>query len=265
MLRWILRIVWLALTVLLAIWVGEGLFGVDQSSSVLPWADDSETSMIFVGVAWGILLMLGGFLPTKSIAAGRSGTRSEIAVAQVIETRRTGTTINDVPQYDVFFDVTPTSGEPFVSSLRSLFDAADIAAVQPGSLFPVRYDPENLDRVEIADPEDPSVRRLLLEWRIAKGLIPPDLVDARSRGISQPASVRAMTPTGVRREGNVELEVTLLITPEDGTPAREETTTVFVRPEALGHVQVGAPVYAMYEPERPDRVAMTIIREEPLR
>lgn len=72
-------------------------------------------------------------------------------------------------------------------------------------------------------------------------------------------------PTGTHREGNVELDLALLVTPDNGQAQREVETTVFLRPEALDRVQVGSPVFAMWEPGRPDKVAMTIMREEPTR
>lgn len=266
MLRWILRVVWLALSAMVAIWVCEGLFGVDQSESLLPFLSDRETGIIVVGVFWGIStigMSLADAFPPRSRA--RRSSRTRIAIGEIIETRRTGLTVNDVPQYDVYLQVSPADGASFVSVHRGLLDAMSAVAAQPGSVLPVRYDPAHTDAVDIADSEAPEVRTAILDWRIAKGLIRPDLVGARTRGIAHPANVLRVRPTGTQREGNVELDLALLVTPDNGQAQREVETTVFLRPEALDHVQVGSPVFAMWEPGRPDKVAMTIMREEPTR
>jgi protein-tyrosine-phosphatase len=183
---------------------------------------------------------------------------SEVAVATVTETSHTGLTINDVPQYDIFLTVTPRDGTSFVSKIRSLLSAHDQAALAPGTPVPVRFDPGDHDRIALADMNDPQVQDAVLQWRIDRGLIHPDLVGARRNGIAVPASVLAVRPTGRRAEGQVELQVRLLVTPEDGSPSREVETWAFVYPAALSHVQVGSPVIAMYETARPERVAMTI-------
>lgn len=59
MFRSIVRIAWLALGVIVGIWVYEALFGIDQRTSLLPFLDgDRETSVIIVGVIWGLVSML---------------------------------------------------------------------------------------------------------------------------------------------------------------------------------------------------------------
>lgn len=266
MIRWILRIVWLALSVVIGIWVYEGLFGVDQRDSLLTFLDsDRETNIIFVGVAWGLCAMFMRFAGSGGRRTGRRSARTHLAVGEVVEASRTGLTVNDVPQYDVIMEVSPAEGERFVSSMRGLYDAATISQLLPGAILPVRYDPEHTDRVDFAAMDEPGVTEAMTDWRVKKGLIRPDLVWARTRGLPHQASVLEMRPTGVQREGNVEIHVTLLVTPESGQAQREVETTAFVRPEALGRVQVGSPVFAMWEPGRPDKVAMTILREEPIR
>lgn len=54
MLRIVFLVVWLLLSAWLVVWVGEGLFGVDQRHSILPFAgEDSLGAPILIGVAWG--------------------------------------------------------------------------------------------------------------------------------------------------------------------------------------------------------------------
>lgn len=260
MVRIVLFVVWLLLSAWLVIWVGEGLFGVDQRHSILPFAgEDTLGGPIIIGVAWGLLLTFGGMM---SGLGRRKAVRGEaqIGVGTIVEVTRTGLTVNDVPQYDVFIRVTPNTAEDFVGQLRMLVDAADLASLQVGLPVPVRYSLTDQDTVELADLDDPAVRAAMLQWRIDRGLIDPAQVRARTTGTQVPASVLEVRPTGRRREGQSELALRVLMAPE-GMATWETETTVFVYPQAVARLQVGAPVWAFYRREDPHTVAITIEKE----
>ncbi|MBP3978668.1 hypothetical protein [Microbacterium sp. BLY] len=260
MLRIVLTVVWLLLSVWLVIWVGEGLFGVDQRESILPFAgDDSFGAPIMIGVAWGLLLTFGGSLSGLGRRKKVRGP-AQIGVGTVVEMSRTGVTVNDVPQYDLFIRVSPSVGDDFIGQLRMLLDAADAGALQVGQPVPVRYSTTDPDTVELADLTDPAVREAMLQWRIDRGLIDPAQVRARTTGTQVPASVLEVRPTGRRREGQSELALKVLVAPEGAEPW-EADTTVFVYPQAVSRLQVGAPVWAFYRREDPQTVAVTIEKE----
>ncbi|GAB3598940.1 hypothetical protein [Microbacterium tumbae] len=261
MFRFLLTGVWLLLSAWLLIWAGEGLFGVDQRSSILPFGgEDTLGAPIMIGVAWGLVLTFGG---TMGGFSRRNRVRGEthVGVGRIVEAGRTGLTVNDVPQYDVFVRVSAYDGTEFVSRLRTMIAPNEESFTQPGVPLPVRYSLSDRDAVELADPQDPVVRDALLDWRIQRGLIDPRLVRARRSGLQAPASVLSVRPTGARKEGQSELEIRLLITP-DGQASWEADTTVFVYPEAVSRVQVGSPVWARYLRDDPHTVAMTIERED---
>lgn len=260
MLRIVFVVVWLLLSAWLVIWVGEGLFGVDQRHSILPFSgEDTLGAPIIIGVVWGLLLTFGGML---SGLGKRKKVRGDpqIGVGTIVEISRTGLTVNDVPQYDLFIRVTPGAAEDFIAQLRMLVDAADFSALQVGSPVPVRYSLTDQDTVELADLSDPAVRDAMLQWRIDKGLIDPAQVRARTSGTQVPASVLEVRPTGRRREGQSELALRVLMAPE-GAATWEAATTVFVYPHAIPHLQVGAPIWAFYRREDPQTVAVTIEKE----
>jgi hypothetical protein len=260
MLRLALLIVWLLLTAWLVIWTGEGLFGIDQRQSILPFGGDSLGAPIMIGVAWGLLLTFGGVMlgPTRRRLARAGDAR--IGIGRIVEVETTGTTINDVPQYDIFLRVTPTDGDDFVAQLRTLVPLADVGALQVGQPLAVRYRPGDHDALELVDPSDPAVSEALLQWRIDRGLIDPGQVRARTTGTQVPASVLEIRPTGRRREGQSELALRVLLAPEGGE-TWEADTTVFVYPQAIPHLQVGAPIWAFYRREDPQTVAVTIEKE----
>lgn len=259
MLRIVLFVVWLLLSAWLVVWVGEGLFGVDQRHSILPFGADTLGAPILIGIAWGLLLTFGGIL---SGSGRRKMVRGEtqIGVGTIVEIERTGVTVNDVPQYDLFIRVTPNTGEEFIAQQRMLIDPADVSSLQVGLPVPVRYSVTDQDTVELADLTDPEVRAAMLQWRIERGLIDPSQVRARTSGTAVTASVLEVRPTGRRREGQSELALRVLMAPE-GEATWEADTTVFVYPQAIPHLQVGAPVWAYYRREDPHTVAVTIEKE----
>ncbi|MFT4260563.1 hypothetical protein [Microbacterium sp.] len=260
MIRIALLIVWLLLSAWLLVWTGEGLFGVNQRRSILPFSgEDTLIAPIMIGVAWGVLLTFGGAM---SGFGRRKKVRGEaqIGVGRIVEVSRTGLIVNDVPQYDLFIRVSPAGGEEYISQLRMLVDASDLAMLQVGQPLPVRYSLTGQDTVELADLEDPAVRDAMMQWRIARGLIDPRQVRARTTGIQVPASVLEIRPTGRRLEGQSEVALKVLMAPE-GAATWEADTTVFVYPQALAHLQVGAPIWAFYRREDPQTVAITIEKE----
>lgn len=260
MIRIALLVVWLLLSAWLLIWTGEGLFDRNQRESILPFAgEDTLGAPIMIGVAWGLILTFGG---TMAGLGRRKKVRgdAQIGVGRIVEISRTGLTINDVPQYDLFVRVTPSSGDDFIGQLRMLVDASDFAALQPGLPVPVRYSLTDHDTVELADITDPVVRDAMLQWRIDRGLIDPSQVRARTTGIQVPASVLEVRPTGRRREGQSELALKVLMAPE-GASTWEAETTVFVYPEAISRLQVGSPIWAFYRREDPRTIAVTIEQE----
>ncbi|MBO9626260.1 MAG: hypothetical protein J7484_07785 [Microbacterium sp.] len=260
MFRVVIMIIWLLLSAWLVIWTGEGLFGVDQRQSILPFAGDTIGAPVLIGVAWGLILTFGG---TMSGLGRRKTVRGDVqtGVGRIVEVSRTGLTVNDVPQYDIFIRVTPRTGEEFIGQLRMLVDAADLVALQPDAPVPVRYSLTDQDTVELADLTDPAVRDAMMQWRIERGLIDPRLVRARTTGIQVPASVLEITPTGRRLDGQVELALKVLMAPV-GAATWEAHTTVFAYPQAVPYFQVGSPIWAFYRREDPQTVAVTIEKED---
>lgn len=261
MLRIALLVIWLLLSAWLLVWTGEGLFGVDQRHSALPFAGgDLLAAPIMIGVAWGLILTFGGSMGSLGRRKKVRG-ETQIGVGRIVEISRTGLTVNDVPQYDLFIRVTPAAGDEFIGQLRMLVDAAGFASLQPGLPLPVRYSLADQDTVELADMTDPVVRDAVLQWRIERGLIDPRQVRARTTGTQVPASVLEVRPTGRRREGQSELSLKVLMAPE-GASTWEADTTVFAYPEAISRFQVGSPIWAFYRREDPQTIAVTIEKED---
>lgn len=260
MLRLVLLVIWLLLSAWLLVWTGEGLFGMDQRRSILPFTGgDPLAAPILIGVAWGLLLTVGGVMLGPRRPRKRAG-RDQIGIGRIVETVRTGASVNDVPQYDIFLRVAPKDGDDFIAQARMLVEPTDVPALRIGHPVAVHYRPGDEDAVELADPRDPAVADALIEWRVERGLIDPRQVRARTSGTAVPASVLTVRPTGRRLEGQSELALRVLMAPEDAA-SWEADTTLFVHPEAIPLLQVGAPVWGFYRREDPSTVAITIEKE----
>jgi hypothetical protein len=103
------------------------------------------------------LLALAGTLSCTSIVDGFSGKKEacEIlgigvpATGKVLRLIDTGTTINDDPVVEFVLEVTPAEGTPYEARTKGLVSRLDIPAVQPGRVFPLKYDPKNPARVAL--------------------------------------------------------------------------------------------------------------------
>lgn len=101
------------------------------------------------------LLAIVGTLGCQSIADSFSGRKEacEIvsigkpATGRVVRLIDTGTTINNDPVVEFVLEVTPPDGKPYEARTKGLVSRLDIPAVQPGRVFPVKYDPSDPTRV----------------------------------------------------------------------------------------------------------------------
>ncbi len=74
---------------------------------------------------------------------GTSGT------ARVLELRDTGMTLNDNPVVSMRVEVHADGVEPFEATMKALVGRLDVPLVQPGSVLPVKYDPNDHTRVAL--------------------------------------------------------------------------------------------------------------------
>jgi hypothetical protein len=204
---------------------------------------------------WGLALAAVRATRRERAAARR---RPVIGVASVLETRRTGRTIGGVPEHLVRLRIEADGRPDSLLSLCLPLTSEEAGAVVPGAPFPVRFAPGDQSAPELIDAADPAVRTLLLRRRIAQGLVPAELVAARTRGVLAPARVLRSRPTGLRLHGQIEVAVAVRVQPSGGDSPWEADTRVFMHPQSVRHLAPGARVAARYEPTAPFVVALTI-------
>ena len=97
--------------------------------------------------AIGCSSMFDGFTGRKEacaiLAVGRP------ASATVVRLVDTGTTLNDDPVVEFVLRVMPPGGEPYEARTKALISRLEVPAVQPGRVFPVKFDPQDPRRVAI--------------------------------------------------------------------------------------------------------------------
>ncbi len=92
----------------------------------------------------------------EAVEAARAAGR--LAGAKVLDVRRTGTVINDVPQYDVELLVDPRDRGPYRTVVRELIDAAQMPGRLLGTVLAVVRVGEDAPDVAIVDEPAPPVR-----------------------------------------------------------------------------------------------------------
>lgn len=109
-------------------------------------------------------LALGGCTAILDRFSGRGEACAILAIgvpaqATVLRLVDTGTTINDDPVIEFVLRVDPADAPAYEARARALVGRLDVPAVQPGRVFPVRFDPQQPQRVAIdaweCEPQDP--------------------------------------------------------------------------------------------------------------
>ncbi len=105
-------------------------------------------------VAFGCTTLMDGFSGRREsceiLSIGRPAT------ATVIRLIDTGTTINNDPVVEFVLSVAPPEGTPYEAHTKALVSRLDIPAIQPGRVFPAKYDPQNPSRVALDTWECPK-------------------------------------------------------------------------------------------------------------
>ncbi len=126
----------------------------------------------------------------------------------------------------VTIEVESVHGHRFVGRLHDETDAAVVAALRPGELLLVAFDPAA--REELSLPDDiVAVRAEFDQMLLGKGLVSDRQLDLIRHGVRSRAVVTAMDSTGIEREDYREVRLDLMVSRIDGGQfAARETTLV---------------------------------------
>ncbi len=143
-------------------WIEAGLFVVGMGLVV---SQDSGPLLV-LGI---ILLVIASiaFVPStlagmRSALAGQNSPAfrdAAVGIGTVQSVSETGTYINEQPHVRIDLSVEAADGKTFQSHAKLVVPLTDLAVVRPGTIIPVRYLPDRLDRVEIDLSADSARRR----------------------------------------------------------------------------------------------------------
>lgn len=153
-------------------------------------------------------------------------------------------------------DVESISGQHFVGRLRRRPDGPAVAAMRPGVVLLVTFDPAAREQLSLADDID-AVRTAFDQMLVRKGLVTGAQLALIRHGTRSRAVVTAMTATGATREDYREVELDLMVSrPAGGQfPAHE---TALVPGSALDEVAPGCVIDAYYAHDDESSVAVCV-------
>lgn len=178
-----------------------------------------------------------------------------IGMGTVVETQRTGLSINDQPQLEIAFDVETTTGHSFRGFAKQIVDLTELSVVQPGAILPVRYLPDSTKVTLATDASQAELQSVLNRVQLAKGDITPNQLRIAEQGVEGQAVVLAMTPTGEIRGTRSVISVTLRVTRPDGSTF-DLTQEKPVHPRTVPEIQPGAIVRVKYLPQDESEVSV---------
>lgn len=222
------------------------------------------TQVMIIGLG---LLVLATLLYYSKIrqAFGQSGDETDsryanapIGIGTLRKVRRTHLSINDIPQYELTFDVQTPDGQQFAARAHLLAMSHELARFTEGSRIPVCYLPGRLNRVQLA-PESRAAEAAEVAHAIGvrQGTADPEVMEIARSGRTSIGVVLSTEPTGEIRGGQTALALTVRIQRPEGTYF-DATKTVYVTPAMLASVQVGRQVEVRYLPYDESRFCLTL-------
>jgi hypothetical protein len=146
----------------------------------------------------------------------------------------------------VTVDVESVSGQRFTGRLRQRDDDGLAAALRPGVVLLVAFDPAARERLSLAD-DMLAVRADFDRMLVGKGLVSADEAALVRHGIRSQGVITATRETGISREDHCEVDLDLMVSRPGGGQFPAHTTT-FVPESVLDNVSPGS-VVATYHRE----------------
>lgn len=172
-----------------------------------------------------------------------------LGVGVVEKLERTQTTINGIPQYRMILRVRGADMREFTGNLITLIRPHEMAAVAPGALLTVAYEPENPTMLALVpEHRQEEARDQFHRQQVQLGLADPQAMEIHERGMPTTGVILTTTPTGEIRHGYTGLEVTVGFPDSHGNPV-ERSKRMFLPQSMLGQLTAGRQVDLWVLPE----------------
>lgn len=205
-----------------------------------------------------VFLIFVPFLVCGALVATRYVPHASAALPENRRGPRAGVGVGTVREIDgsIVVDVESISGQHFVGRLRQHEDDPPAAALRPGVVLLVTFDPSVRERLSLAD-DMTAVRSAFDQMLLRKGLVTCEQLSLIRCGTRSRAIVTAMRATGTVREDYREVEIDLMVQRAAGGqfPAHERA---LIPESALGGVAPGSLVDAYYRTDDESSVAVCV-------
>lgn len=229
--------------------------------------DEQLPRTVRLAIGGTVLLTLVPFLYSSRVTqamrqlGGKTDPRyadAPMGIGTLRHIQRTKLSINDIPQYQLTFDVQTPNGLQFTSRTHLLLMANELVRFTVGSRLPVCYLPDRLDHVEIA-PASRAEEASAVAHAISvqQGTGDPEALEIARYGQRSTGVVLITAPTGEVRDGQTAMMITVRIKRPEGTYF-DATKTIFVMPTMLAGLQVGSQVEVTYLPYDESRFILTM-------
>lgn len=153
-------------------------------------------------------------------------------------------------------EVESVSGHKFTGRLRGAADDPVVAAIRPGAVLLVAFDPEAREQLTLAD-DMVAIRAAFDRMLVDKGLLTDAQLELIRHGIKSSGVVTAARSTGTEREDHREVVLDLMVRrPEGGQFPAHETT--LIPATSLGRVCPGSIIDAYYRRGDESAVAVAV-------
>jgi hypothetical protein len=229
-------------------------------AGAMPQSDGMTTSEVLVLVLLLLCTALATLTPALRIRLHRRA--APMVHGGVVDLQLGIGTVRGVQHDDggrlrqVTIDVEAVPGQAFTGRLEYIASDPVIAALRPGSVVLVAFDPVARECLSLPD-EIVAVSAAFDRMLIRKGLATAAHLDVIRHGIRTRGVVTAVRPTGVGREDHREVELDLMVRrPHGGQFPARETTLIPV--SAVAAVAPGSIVDTYYRPGDESVVAVCV-------
>jgi hypothetical protein len=111
--------------------------------------------IIIISIVITVVVLFFVFRMVSGITRGAKQTRELLATgvpaqARILQLGETGMFVNNNPAVDILLEVHPPDRPPYQVQTRMVVSMLRLAAIQPGNVVPVRFDPADPTKVAIA-------------------------------------------------------------------------------------------------------------------
>ena len=202
-------------------------------------SDDGHMS----STVFALILIVGSLLAAVAVIAVLPGPGAQprqlgLGVVRAVVDAESSDRADDASMVTV--DVESVSGQRFTGRLRQHACDGVAAALKPGVVLLVAFDPAARERLSLAD-DMLAVRADFDRMLVGKGLVSAGEVELVRRGIKSRGVVTATRETGTSREQHREVELDLMVSRPGGGQFPAHTST-FVPESVLDKVAPGSVV-----------------------